>query len=92
MKKIKEGTNIIKILSNDSRREIIILLNKKNKDLCVNDISRSLGISQSLTSHQLSYLESRDIISGERTGQTICYRLNSNEVVNKLLKIIKIID
>jgi DNA-binding transcriptional ArsR family regulator len=89
MKNKKEYIRIIKTLSNENRRDIIMLLNSAKKEMCVHEISSSVGMSQSLTSHQLKYLESADMIEGERVGQTICYKLCKNDICKKTIKVIK---
>ena len=89
MKTEKEYTKIIKALSNENRRDIITLLYGSKKEMCVNEISGSIGMSQSLTSHQLKYLESISLIEGQRAGQTICYHYCKNEISNRTIKVIK---
>jgi DNA-binding transcriptional ArsR family regulator len=89
MKNKKEYIKIIKTLSNERRRDILLCLRDTKKHMCVNEISQSVGMSQSLASHQLKYLESRDLICGERHGQTICYELCDNEITRKTLKVIE---
>jgi DNA-binding transcriptional ArsR family regulator len=91
MKNKKEYIKIIKTLSNENRRDILLVLKDSKKPMCVNEISMSVGMSQSLASHQLKYLESRDLICGERQGQTICYELCDNEITRKTLKVIQIL-
>ena len=91
MEKEKEYTKITKIISNKNRGDIIFLLRSAKTEMCVNHISKDLGISQSLTSQQLRYLEGRDVIYGYRVGKTTCYKLCKNEITDKIIKIIKII-
>lgn len=80
---------ILKILSNQNRFMIISLLADSKKDLCVNEIASKVGISQSLASHQLSYLEARGLVEGARMGQTICYELSAQSITQKTVKVIK---
>ena len=89
--KDKEYEKIIKAICNKNRKDIIDLLRKTKTEMCVNHISGDLGISQSLTSQQLKYLEARDIIFGYRVGKTTCYKLCNNEITKKIIKIIKIL-
>lgn len=90
--KDKEYEKIIKTICNKNRKDIIVLLKNAKTEMCVNHISEDLGISQSLTSQQLKYLEARDIISGYRVGKTTCYKLCSNEITKKIIKIINILN
>ncbi len=85
----KEAVALIKTLSNPHRLAIMSLLGKSKKDMCVNEIARYIGISQSLTSHQLAYLEARDVVKGHRMGQTTCYKPAKNSRTKKLLDIIR---
>jgi len=89
--KEKEYEKIIKAICNNNRKNIIELLQNAKNEMCVNHISTDLGISQSLTSQQLKYLEMRDIVHGYRVGQTICYKLCKNDVTKKIIKVINIL-
>jgi len=91
MKNIKSIIKILKTLTNEHRLNIIQLLHTSKKDMCVGEISETIGISQSLTSHQLRHLEEVDLIEGERIGQTVCYRFKKNEVSKKVIKIIQLL-
>ena len=90
--KDKEYEKIIKAICNKRRKDIIVLLKNSKTEMRVKHISEDLGISQSLTSQQLKYLEVRDIISGYRVGKTTCYKLCSNEIAKKIIKIINILN
>ncbi|MCB9805785.1 winged helix-turn-helix transcriptional regulator [Candidatus Nomurabacteria bacterium] len=91
MQNDKENLAIIKTLSNPKRLAILRLLFRVKDHLCVNEIAFEVGISQSLASHQLAYLESRGLVSSHRVGKTMCYILEKNKSVEKLEKIINII-
>jgi ArsR family transcriptional regulator len=84
-----DTADIFKTLANPHRVRILELLFNSNKEMCVNELSEKLGISQSLTSQNLSYLAARNIIEPKRYGQTTCYIPANNEqskLVNKILK------
>ena len=83
---------IIKILCNPKRLSIISLLSENSEGLCVSDIAEKVKISQSLASHQLSYLEARGVVECERMGQTMCYKLTKSSLSKKLLAVIKLIN
>ena len=89
MKNNKEFNKIIKTICNEGRANIILLLHSSKTEMCVNEISLAVEMSQSLTSHQLGYLESRDLICGHRVGKTICYKLCDNSITKKTVKVIK---
>ena len=66
------------IFSDATRLKIIYLLIKK--DLCVNYISKIMGVSNSLISHQLNILKSRDIITFKRSGKNRIYSLTDTHI------------
>ena len=89
---MQANMKIMKILCNPNRFAIISLLSKSTKeDLCVNQISQKVGISQSLTSHQLSYLEASDVVVSTRMGQLVCYKLGNNSQVKTIVKIVSLL-
>ena len=88
MKKEDEAVLIMKTLSNPHRLAILALLEKTKQDMCVNDIADKIGISQSLTSHQLAYLEARGVVKGHRYGQTTCYKPMKNSISRKISHVI----
>ena len=88
----KEYERTIKAISNKTRKDIVVLLKNAKTEMCVNHISRDLKTSQSLTSQQLKYLEAREVIYGYRVGRTTCYKLCSNAITKKILKIINILN
>ena len=54
------------------------------KDLCVNDLSKILGINQTTISHQLKILKDQDVVDFRREGKVLIYRLKS-QVVNEMM-------
>ncbi len=59
------------------------------KELCVSDIAKIVGISMSATSQHLRILEMSGLVTGERMGQTICYKpLMSHPKVKALITLI----
>jgi DNA-binding transcriptional ArsR family regulator len=85
---VKKAVDILKILSSRTRFKIISLLMQAPKELCVNEISKAIGMSHSATSHQLSKLEDRGIVISNRVGQTICYEIKRSKVTGELLTIV----
>jgi len=89
MKDLKEALDSIKILSNANRFAIMSLLFEAKKDLCVSEIAEAIGISQSLASHQLAYLEARGVVEGHRMGQMICYITSATPLSKKVARVIQ---
>jgi DNA-binding transcriptional ArsR family regulator len=72
--------------SNPLRIEIILQLREKN--LNVSQISKSLKVEQSKVSHALKSLKNCRIVSSKRKGKQIIYSLNKDTII----PILKIID
>lgn len=85
----KEEVEIVKILANRHRIRILQTLLTARGELCVRELSEAVGISQSLTSHFLSYLSARRVIEGRREGKTICYSPASNIFAQKVFRVMK---
>ncbi|MFT7558004.1 MAG: DNA-binding transcriptional ArsR family regulator [Planctomycetota bacterium] len=92
MKNIEEAMVVIKILYNTNRFSIVSLLSGTREDFCVSEIAEEIGISQSLASHQLSYLEARGIVSSVRMGQSMCYTLSPLPITKKVIGVIKLLQ
>jgi len=71
---------ILKTIAHPLRIGIIELLTH-NEKLCVNDICEKLNSEQSLTSHHLSNMKLKGILSSTREGKNIYYSLKLKEVV-----------
>ncbi len=85
--KLKE---FLKIISVKNRIRIVCLL--RHKEMCVCEIYKNLKLSQNLTSHHLKILEEAEIVSCEKRGVKVFYKLNKSKIksniklVNKFLK------
>jgi len=78
-------TNIFKILSDENRLRMIILLYQE--ELCVCELSGILGIPQPRVSQNLSKLRDMNLVDDERKEKFIFYKLkNENKVFMKTLK------
>ncbi len=69
-----EIVKIFKALSVDSRLQILKLV--KDKQLCVNAITRQLNISQPAVSQHLAILKEAGLVTNERYGSIIHYKMN----------------
>lgn len=84
----EERAALLKCVSDPNCLKILDILAKENNP-CVSDITKTLDISISAVSHQLSKLKAMGIVDTKRTGQTICYSLSNTknaEFVKKLVK------
>lgn len=75
-------------LTGDSTRLRIICLLYEQDEACVTQISDSLGMSISNISQHLQLLRDNGLCEAERRGNTICYRLMSNDFIKQLKTIV----
>lgn len=92
MNPTKESVIVMKVLSNMHRYAIMETLLNTEKDLCVNEIAESVGISQSLASQQLTYLQTHGLIVGHRIGKTVCYLPSSVPLTKKIERVISVLS
>ena len=90
LEKVSKATTTFKILSDPTRFRILSLLFESKEELCVTDIAEMVNISHSAASHQLSKLEAHGIVSSYRDGQTMCYEVNDNELVDSLKRVMQV--
>ncbi|ABR48011.1 regulatory protein, ArsR [Alkaliphilus metalliredigens QYMF] len=69
--------NFFKILSDETRFRIIMLL--YNRECCVCEMAEILKISQPNVSRNLSKLKDLEIVRGQRQGQLVFYYLNKKD-------------
>lgn len=66
--------NILNIISQPNRLQIICLLNKG--ELCVCKITEALDLKQNLISHHLNLLKNIGLLNTRREGKNIFYSLD----------------
>ncbi len=77
---------VLKTIAHPMRVGIIDLLSQ-NEKMSVNEITRYLGLEQSLTSHHLANMKMKGVLGSKREGKQIFYFLRLKEVtqiVNQL--------
>jgi len=84
-KTARKTAKVFRALSDPTRLRILKLL--KNRPMCVCEIMVALGLSQPTTSYHLSVLESAGLLTKDRRGKWIFYKLTSRELVRLLEKI-----
>ncbi len=75
---INDVSNFFKIFGDSTRVRILWALHEN--ELCVQGISRSVGMSVSAVSHQLKTLKDAKLVKGRREGKQIIYTLNDEHV------------
>lgn len=78
-----EPKEILKVLSDSARFDIILLLATGKK--CVCEIYESLKLKQSIVSHHLGVLRENDLITSDKDGKWVYYSLN-RKCIEKLQK------
>ncbi len=75
---LTELGDFFKIFADPTRIRILELLTDQEK--CVSEISELLEVSQSAVSHQLKLLRLANVVSTEKIGQTVTYRLADDHI------------
>lgn len=73
---MKNIVNLFRLLSDETRMRIIMLLTKK--ELCVCQIMGVLGVSQPLVSRNLALLCNAGLLDERREGKLVFYRLKND--------------
>lgn len=75
---VRKLAEIFQMLSDETRLRILRTLEKR--ELCVSDIAKETGVSQSAISHQLRVLRQTDLVRSQRKGKNIYYRIADGHV------------
>lgn len=70
--------DLFKVFSDTTRIKILFAL--MDKDLCVADIAKTIGVSQSAVSHQLRILKQARLVKFQREGKNVIYALSDDHV------------
>ena len=73
-----EAAELLKVFGDATRIRIIFVLFQS--EMCVCDIARLLGMTQSAISHQLRVLKQARLVTSRREGKTIFYSLCDDHV------------
>ncbi len=69
-----------KVFSNPTRLEILNLL--RNKELSVTELIEKTGLSQANISQHLSIMKSKGIVTSNRRGKNIYYKITNPKIIN----------
>ena len=75
----KLHAEICKVFSNPTRLEILNLL--RNREMSVTELIKMSKLSQSNISQHLSIMKSKGVVSSERNGKNIYYRLSNPKII-----------
>lgn len=73
-----ELSEFFRVFGDSTRIRILYVLSKS--EMCVCDLSRILGVSQSAISHQLQVLRSSRLVKYRREGKTVFYALDDEHI------------
>ena len=76
--KLYDLAELFKVFGDSTRIRILFALFEE--EMCVCDIARLLGMTQSAISHQLRVLKEARLVSSRREGKTIFYSLCDDHV------------
>lgn len=71
-------SDFFKLFGDSTRLRILLALDKE--EMCVCDISETLGMTMSAVSHQLRILKDAHLVDSRREGRSIYYRLCDDHV------------
>jgi DNA-binding transcriptional ArsR family regulator len=80
--KAEKAAEILKTVAHPIRLQVVDML--VGKEMTVGEIQNVLGISQSLTSQQLSLMKSRGVLKSKREGKLMYYSIDMPEVIRIL--------
>jgi ArsR family transcriptional regulator len=83
-KKVGELSNLLKIVSDNSRLQILCIL--QTNEHCVCELIKETCLSQSLISHHLKDLKDINLVSDRKDGKWVYYSLtNEGQRITNLL-------
>lgn len=81
---VNRATLLMKMMSNDIRLKILKMLSDTNEGVCVNKMESTLNISQSTVSQHLAHLRNSSIVTCDKRGKNVSYKLIDLNIKNIL--------
>ena len=88
--KSQKMADFFSLLGDSDRLRILSVL--ANQELCVCDLAASLDMSESAVSHQLRTLKSMRLVSYEKRGRKVFYRLLDHHVLDLYQSVVEHLD
>jgi DNA-binding transcriptional ArsR family regulator len=82
---------LMKMMANPIRIQILKVLSEKEPGICVGGMEEILNIPQSSVSQHLAHLRNCGILTCEKKGKKVCYKIVETAVID-ILKSMKIED
>ncbi len=76
---LEEMAKFFKVFGDSTRIKIMYVLAQNETNVC--EISKSLFMTQSSISHQLSYLRQANLVKARKDGKTVYYSLADDHIV-----------
>ncbi|RIH85852.1 Transcriptional repressor SmtB [Meiothermus luteus] len=73
LSQVQRASELLKAITDPTRMRILSAL--QMGELCVSELSRVVGMSESAVSHQLRVLRNTRLVAGRREGRLVYYRL-----------------
>lgn len=86
-KSLEETARLLSLAGEPTRIRILCLL-YEHPNVCVNDIADAVGVSIATASHHLQAMKEPGLVSCERHGQTMCYKIEDSPFSRKLKPLI----
>lgn len=80
--KLYDLAELFKLFGDSTRVQILYAL--LDSELCVCDLARLIGVTQSAVSHQLRILKAGKLVKYRRDGKTVFYSLDDSHVARIL--------
>lgn len=77
---VEKAAEILKSVAHPLRLRIVELL--ESREMTVGELQEILGVSQSLTSQQLSLMKARGILKSRKNGKQVFYSVDRPEVIH----------
>ncbi len=78
-REIEKLAQTFKVLGDPTRVKILFALSQR--ELCVCDLAKALGISQSAVSHQLRLLRTMSLVKYRKQGLMVYYSLDDDHIL-----------
>ena len=84
--RLREAAAVLDALGDANRLSLLLALHHAG-DLCVSDLAFSVGMSDSAVSHALRLLRAHGMVTAQREGRLVRYRV-AGELTSRLLDVV----
>ncbi|BAF70019.1 ArsR/SmtB family transcription factor [Nitratiruptor sp. SB155-2] len=91
MDRLEKLATIAKALSDINRLKVVAFIDR-NKEVCVCEVSDTLGFSQPLTSKYLKQLKEAGILRSKKMGKWSIFSLADNQIIQPFIEELREIE